>query len=284
MRAGEPATDTWFQVHDEMREETMHPLDVPRTHRRGAIAFVAIVASTLIASPSAQAGLTATADLDVTARLSAPWVRAGTRASLVVEVANAGPSTAPDVAVTSTLAAGLALLGADGTGDCRLIPSICHLGDIAPGEVEVVRFRIGTSHEGSFASDVVASSDATDPDLVDNIVTRILNVGDRSSRCTMRGTAGPDRLRGTRGRDVICALGGADLVRGLGGVDKVLGGKGKDRLFGGPRGDRIRGGKHADVLRGGAGRDRLAGGPGRDDMRGGRGNDRCRGHERGRSC
>jgi Ca2+-binding RTX toxin-like protein len=65
-------------------------------------------------------------------------------------------------------------------------------------------------------------------------------------KCTLKGTAGPDRLDGTPGGDVICGGAGKDVIKAGAGDDLVLGGSG------------------ADHLRGGAGRDALVGGPGLD--------------------
>ncbi len=79
--------------------------------------------------------------------------------------------------------------------------------------------------------------------------------------CTIRGTAGADRLTGTPARDVICAGAGNDVVRGLGGDDLLIGGAGNDRLSGGPGDDRLFGGPGRDVLRGGSGDDRAYDGP-----------------------
>jgi len=52
------------------------------------------------------------------------------------------------------------------------------------------------------------------------------------SKCTVKGTAGADKLRGRPGRDVICARGGNDRVVALGGPDQLLGGPGNDELHG----------------------------------------------------
>lgn len=50
-------------------------------------------------------------------------------------------------------------------------------------------------------------------------------------RCTIRGTAGADRLRGTRWSDRVCAGRGRDVIRVRGGGrDVVLCGRGRDRV------------------------------------------------------
>jgi len=90
--------------------------------------------------------------------------------------------------------------------------------------------------------------------------------------CTIRGTAGNDRLTGTVGKDVICGLGGNDVIKGGHGNDRLVGGTGRDRLFGGAGRDRL-------VARDGQ-RDRLSGGGGRDRADADRGKDRVRGVER----
>jgi len=101
--------------------------------------------------------------------------------------------------------------------------------------------------------------------------------GDEPGPCTVRGTAGVDRLVGTRKRDVICGLGGRDVIRGKDGADVVRGAGGRDRLLGGGGRDRISGGRGRDKLSGGSGKDSLRGGPAGDVLRGGSGRDRLKG-------
>lgn len=74
-----------------------------------------------------------------------------------------------------------------------------------------------------------------------------------SSRCTITGSGGADRLRGTPGRDVICGLGGNDVLVGLGGDDVLRGGAGNDRLAGGKGRDSLVGGSGKDTALVGAG-------------------------------
>jgi len=102
--------------------------------------------------------------------------------------------------------------------------------------------------------------------------------------CTIRGSAGDDRLVGTHGDDVICGEGGDDVIDGGGGRDVafgdggddlVAGGDGGDTLYGGDGDDRLAGGDGFDVLSGGPGDDRLTGGPGPDHHEGGTGDNRC---------
>jgi hypothetical protein len=102
------------------------------------------------------------------------------------------------------------------------------------------------------------------------------------SRCTIRGTAGNDRLAGTSRKDVICGLGGNDTIRARGGNDVVRGGAGRDRLYGGRGNDRLYGSSGNDLLRGHSGRDRLVGGRGRDRHLGDGGNDSISSRDRRR--
>ena len=104
--------------------------------------------------------------------------------------------------------------------------------------------------------------------------------------CTIRGSAGDDRLVGTHGDDVICGEGGDDVIDGGGGRDVafgdggddlVAGGDSGDTLYGGDGDDELAGGDGFDVLSGGPGDDRLAGGPGSDHHEGGTGDNRCPG-------
>src|SRR5262245_44235090 len=66
--------------------------------------------------------------------------------------------------------------------------------------------------------------------------------------CTVRGTAGADRLVGSARSDVICGLGGADVLIGRGGNDILRGGGGRDTMLGGPGADLFQGGTSADTV------------------------------------
>jgi Ca2+-binding RTX toxin-like protein len=108
-----------------------------------------------------------------------------------------------------------------------------------------------------------------------------------SSKCTIVGTPGRDRIVATSANEIICGRGGNDVIQGGGGRDVVDGGDGADRLGGGAgsdlllalRGnDRVRGGAGRDAIGGGAGRDALAGGAGADRLSGRSGNDRIAGN------
>jgi acid phosphatase type 7 len=103
------------------------------------------------------------------------------------------------------------------------------------------------------------------------------------SRCTIRGTAGHDRLVGTPKKDVICGLGGNDRIRALAGNDVVRGGAGRDSLYGGRGHDRLYGSSGKDLVHGHGGRDRVVGGRGRDRLYGDRGNDSISSRDKSRS-
>jgi hypothetical protein len=84
-------------------------------------------------------------------------------------------------------------------------------------------------------------------------------------RCTIRGTAGPDRLVGTGRNDVICAGAGADEIFARGGRDVVLAGSGNDVIYPGKGRDRVIAGDGADTIFAADGvRDVIDGGKGRD--------------------
>jgi hypothetical protein len=107
----------------------------------------------------------------------------------------------------------------------------------------------------------------------------------KSSKCSIRGTAGNDVLHGTGKRDVICGLGGKDRILSRGGNDviragtggdRVSAGAGKDQILGNAGNDTLFGQKGADRLYGHRGKDRLYGGKGRDRVFGGQGKDRAK--------
>ena len=75
------------------------------------------------------------------------------------------------------------------------------------------------------------------------------------TKCTITGTAGPDRIVGTAGNDVICGLAGNDVIFGKGGNDLLLGGPGNDQLSGDAGQDLLVGAAGDDKLLGGAGTD-----------------------------
>jgi len=109
-----------------------------------------------------------------------------------------------------------------------------------------------------------------------NGVSVVLNDGTGTPpvpTCTIRGTAGADKITGTAGDDVICGGAGNDSIVGGAGNDVILAGPGSDRVRGDRGMDRIFGGDGADGLLGGTGADQLNGGPGNDSCGGGAGTD-----------
>jgi hypothetical protein len=93
------------------------------------------------------------------------------------------------------------------------------------------------------------------------------------TKCTITGTAGPDKITGTAGNDVICGLGGNDIIFGMGGNDTLIGGTGNDRLHGGGGNDTLIGGTGNDLIFGKGGNDTLIGDTGNDRLHGEGGND-----------
>ena len=111
-----------------------------------------------------------------------------------------------------------------------------------------------------------------EPQQVDDVegVSVLLNETPISTRCTVRGTIGPDVLIGTDGRDVLCGLGGNDRIEGMGGDDLLIGGPGQDAIIGGDGRDALHGGAAADRLHsrdGVKGNDKILGGTGTDECR-----------------
>jgi Ca2+-binding RTX toxin-like protein len=88
-----------------------------------------------------------------------------------------------------------------------------------------------------------------------------------TTRCTVKGTNGRDRLIGTAGGNGICGYDAKDRIFARGGNDAVFGGIGNDRIQGGPGGDTLEGGQGGDVIKaidGVQGNDTVYGGPGAD--------------------
>lgn len=121
--------------------------------------------------------------------------------------------------------------------------------------------------------DVIVIVDPTEPASPTEPTDGTPDDEETDDGCTIRGTAGDDRLIGTDGDDVICGFGGDDVIRGLGGNDILIGGDGDDRLIGGRGDDVLDGGDGDDVLRGNSNLDTLLGGAGADTLHGGRGSD-----------
>lgn len=101
----------------------------------------------------------------------------------------------------------------------------------------------------------------------------------RPSPCTVKGTAGNDRLFGTKRSDVICGRGGDDKLFGRGGGDELRGGAGNDLMDGGRGPDQLLGEDGDDSLQGGGGRDFLDAAGGSDTLEAGAGADTLSGGE-----
>jgi hypothetical protein len=102
--------------------------------------------------------------------------------------------------------------------------------------------------------------------------THEIQIGQQRSACgtsrpTIAGTPGPDRLTGTGHRDIIAGFGGDDLIKGRGGNDLICAGPGADVVKGGRGDDKLAGRGGRDMLVGGKGHDLMIGGPGRDRFR-----------------
>ena len=123
------------------------------------------------------------ADLAVTLTDSPDPVVAGTPMSYRIQVSNAGPSTARNVAVDDELPGWLTLTATtveNGTGVCALVVGLpnsveCQVGDLDPGEYRVV-ILTGTvrsaAPDGAVLTDTVAASSTTsDPDAANNTAT-----------------------------------------------------------------------------------------------------------------
>jgi Tol biopolymer transport system component len=149
--------------------------------------------------------------------------------------------------------------------------------DLATGKSRVLSFGVGAE----FSRDRKAlafSSGGECRDRTGAYVMRVDGSGRRrvSNDCSIRGTAGPDRLHGTALADVLLGLGGNDrLVANDPGYvgDTLDGGPGNDVLAGGFRQDTLYGGPGDDTLNGGPSGDALIGAPGHDHLNGQGGND-----------
>ncbi|OLR93185.1 DUF11 domain-containing protein [Actinokineospora bangkokensis] len=125
-------------------------------------------------SGSVTASATESADLSLTVD-SPATVTAGQGVAYTITVANDGPSTARAVQLTGALPDGLVDLTADNPG-CTS-PTVCDLGDIAPGASVVL--RISGTVRPDFAGSALdarasAASAAPDPDGRDNsVVSRV---------------------------------------------------------------------------------------------------------------
>jgi len=260
-----------------------------------------------------------TADLTLKKADSVDPATAGKTFEYTIRVANRGPDAATNVVVTDKLPPGVTLVKAtpsQGTCATQGRTVTCDLGRLdAPtttngtvtNDFATVTLKVRAPQKtGAIENTAEVTSNATDPNLVNNTDTETTQVeakpqpavpNCRGIPATIVGTKGDDVLTGTGGRDVIlgrggddeifarggkdviCAGRGADVVKAGGDDDLVYGGGGRDRIAGRGGDDEIRGQLRGDRLRGGRGDDLLVGGPGNDRCRGGAGNDTERGCE-----
>ena len=259
----------------------------------GAVAVLAALAL----PASVPAGGVLEADLSVTNRDSVDPVATGETLNYAIEVHNAGPTAAIDLAMTDELPGGtttVAASSAAGTCDPKPRKVVCRLDSLDPDASWSISIdAVVTKKKGSITNAASVLSATADPRPANNSQAQTTAIAPppdppdcKGRNGTVVGTAGNDTLTGTEGRDVVVALEGDDVVVGLGGNDLICGGAGNDVLRGkagndvlrGKSGnDVVRGGGDADDLGGGGGSDTLFGGQRRDLLRGGPGRDRCRG-------
>jgi uncharacterized repeat protein (TIGR01451 family) len=258
---------------------------------------VAVLAA-LALPASVPAGGVLEADLSLTNLDSVDPVATGATLNYAIEVSNAGPSAATDLAMTDELASGTTAVSAStaGGGSCDPKPRkvVCRLDSLDPGASWSISIdAVVNKKKGSITNSASVLSATADPRPANNSQAQTTAIAPppdppdcKGANATVVGTPGNDTLTGTQHRDVIVALEGDDTVAGLGGNDRICGGAGNDVLRGeagndvlrGKAGaDIVRGGDEADDVGGGAGSDRLFGGLRRDVLRGGPGRDHCQG-------
>jgi uncharacterized repeat protein (TIGR01451 family) len=114
------------------------------------------------------------ADLAITKTASAPSVIAGGRLTYTLLVSNAGPNTAPSVAVDDPLAARATAVSASATqGTCTVTPArvTCALGDLASGGQAQVLITVAVAASAggtTLTNTATVSSTITDPRPHDN--------------------------------------------------------------------------------------------------------------------
>jgi uncharacterized repeat protein (TIGR01451 family) len=258
---------------------------------------VAVLAA-LALPASVPAGGVLEADLSLTNRDSVDPVATGATLNYAIEVRNAGPSPAADLAMTDELSSGTTAVAASATGGGSCDPKprkvVCRLDSLEPDASWSISIdAVVNKKKGSITNAASVLSATADPRPANNSQAQTTAIAPppdppdcKGANATVVGTPGNDTLTGTEHRDVVAALEGDDTVAGLGGNDLICGGAGNDVLRGkagndvlrGKSGDDVvRGGDEVDHLGGGAGNDRLFGGLRRDLLRGGPGRDRCRG-------
>ena len=262
-----------------------------------AVAVVAMLAlpAALILPASAPAGGAPAADLGLTIADNPDPVATSTMLTYLVEVRNAGPAEATDLAMTDNLPGGATVVSAEpSAGTCNPNPHkvVCRLDSlVTDGAWSIAISATVTKKRGTLTNAASVQSGLPDPRPGDNSATETTAIAPppdppdcEGVNGTIVGTEGDDALVGTEKRDVFVALGGNDVVEGLGGNDLICGGSGDDSLRGMAGADAlraksgddvVRGGDASDIVGGGSGRDRLFGGLRPDRLLGGPGRDRC---------
>lgn len=273
-----------------------------RAQRGGAVVVVA--AAALLALGVGAGGGADPADLAVTKSDSPDPVAAGGLLTYTIEVANAGPDPAVNVAMTDDLPGGVDFVQATATtGSCQRQGGRveCELGTIAAGGSAQVEIQITVKKKkGTIENTASAGSDTADPEAANDSDTETTTIAAgatcKRKAVTVEGTPGDDVLTGTGGNDVIVSGDGNDRVSAGGGKDVICTGRGRDRVNAGGGNDFVKGGggkdklagkRGGDTLKGNRGRDRLRGGSGNDLLAGGKGRDRCKGgsgRDTERSC
>jgi uncharacterized delta-60 repeat protein/uncharacterized repeat protein (TIGR01451 family) len=204
----------------------------------------------------------ADADLAVTTTVSGSG-RVGEDLTYELTVTNFGPSAAPAVTLSSSLAPGLILASASAsTGSCQ--GTICDLGSLAKGARATVTVVATPTGGGSRAHTATVSTSDHDPYPANN--TDVVTTAVTGPACTITGSQGADSLTGTAAGDVICGLGGDDSISGGDGSDMLVGGSGADNIDGGALGDVLAGGTGSDTLKGGSDNDSEDAGEGDDTL------------------
>ncbi|SDT31847.1 conserved repeat domain-containing protein [Friedmanniella luteola] len=155
--------------------------------------------------------VTSSADLSVTKTVSPDPLEAGSPATFVLTVANAGPSRARAAVVTDVLPAGLtagAVTSTSGTCAVRGQTVACDLGDLAAtgGTPVVVTIPVVVADDvdpDGFANTASVQSDTTDPDAGDNSA---VVAGEAASRADLRLTKTADRTVAVPGELVTWTL------------------------------------------------------------------------------
>jgi uncharacterized repeat protein (TIGR01451 family) len=291
----------------------------PSGHRdgRGLRLWVCVVSAVLAAAIGGAALMAATsgveeagatpagqADLSLAKTDSPDPVSEDAVLTYTIEVQNAGPAAATNVAVSDDLPSQVDPQSAEASaGNCDIQGKkvSCELGTIDSGGSATVTIEVRPKKAGQITNTASVESDITDPQGANNEDTETTTVTEAppAATCkkkaatipgtdageTLTGTAGSDvilagggddQINAGGGKDLICAGGGNDLVRAGGGNDFAKGQGGGDRLKGQGGGDTLRGNRGRDRLRGSSGNDLLAGGKGRDSCKGGSGKDTLR--------